>query len=115
MEHRIQIERLPLRVNNGKGNSEAKYRVTYNGTELCVARVPCCAAARKLIELGVAQRSDTLLTCRGERVDMRGGIGFYADRTVNEVRNNGTPSWAKWTPFWATSREKTGDDDEVAA
>ena len=53
------------------------------------------------------------LSCRGERVGMRGGIGWFADRTVNETRSDGTPRWAKFTPFWATIDEKTGDDDKL--
>jgi hypothetical protein len=114
MEHRIQIEAMPCRVNNGRGNSEQKYRATYDGRELCVARVPCCASARKLLEMGVAQRDDVLLLCRGDKVSMRGGIGWFADRTVNESRS-GSPQWSKWTPFWSKGSEKTGDGDEVDA
>jgi hypothetical protein len=67
---------------------EQQYRVFFEGEEIGSWRVPEHAAARWLLERGKAQRSDTLRTG-----GMSGGVGWFADHTVNE---KGTPRVVKW-------------------
>jgi hypothetical protein len=96
------------------GNNEQQYRVFYEGQEIGSWACPECDAARWLIANGKAQRSDTLRTRRlidGKEIpSMRGGVGWFADRTVIED-DNGPPRWGKYTPFPA-SRFSTGTASE---
>jgi hypothetical protein len=86
------------------GNTEQQYRVWFDGKEIGVWRVPSCSAARWLLANGKAERSDTLRTRRlieGEEVPcMKGAVGWFADRTVDEGDSrDGTPRWVKWRPM----------------
>src|SRR6516162_759112 len=116
--HRVQIERVPPKpCFNPKGNTETRYRAIHNGETLGVWRDPECSAARRLVELGLADRADTLETYRGDQRCMTGRIGWFADRRAVEGGGAGTPRFVKWRPppDWAArcagSRVKPASDD----
>ena len=94
----IQIEaQRPKPHRTGLGNTETRYRVSYNGAELGVWRYPEHAAARKLLELG-ASRDDVLHVFHGGMLSMRNDLGWWADRTIVENDASG-PRLAKYRPM----------------
>lgn len=72
-----------------------RYRVFYRGQAIGVWREPSCSAARYLVANGLAARSDRLRLFQGEQLCLTGGVGWFADRRVDE---SGTPRFVKWTP-----------------
>ena len=57
-----------------------------------------CGLARRLIAEGKADRSDKLVMLRAGKPVLRGGVGWYADRRIQETATIG-PCYARWTPF----------------
>jgi hypothetical protein len=57
-----------------------------------------CSLARKLIAEGKADRSDRLMMLRDGKPALSGGIGWFADRRLQETAKVG-PRYVKWTPF----------------
>jgi hypothetical protein len=118
----IQIERVkPLPCGNPKSNTEARYRVVFQGAEIGVWRDPECSAARYLLDHGLAARLDVLRIYRGSTLCMSGGVGWFADRRVDESdtgRKDGTPRFGKWRPHpFAVLRgagQKPASDDAPA-
>jgi hypothetical protein len=90
VEHRIEITRV----------THSAYAVTYQGERIGQWLLPTCDGARWLLVNGKAERSDTLIMCREGRPAMRGGVGWFADRTVTE-NEKVSPRWSKWRPFVA--------------
>jgi hypothetical protein len=80
------------------GNSETRYRATYDERELGVGRDPEHSAARFLIDNGLAERGDMLRTFRGDVLCMTGSVGWFADRMTMETDSEG-PRTVKWRPF----------------
>ena len=94
----IYIEtQKPKPHRTGLGNTETRYRVSYNGEEIGVWRYPEHAAARKLLEMG-ANRDDVLHVFHGGTPSMRGHLGWWADRTIVENDKVG-PYLTKWRPM----------------
>lgn len=60
-------------------------------------REPLCSLARKLIAEG-ADRSDRLVMLEGGKPVLSGGIGWFADRRIQETATSG-PRYVKWRPF----------------
>ena len=104
----IRIERkLPIPPSPRTGNNEQQYRVFLDGEQIGVWRVPECSAARWLLANGKAEREDTLRTDRG----LYGGVGWFADRTVNEKGSPRHVKWAAMPPrvFTGTASEDISD------
>jgi hypothetical protein len=73
-----------------------------------------CNLARKLIVEGKADRSDRLMMLRDGKPALSGGVGWFADRRLQETAKVG-PRYAKWTPFPDTAfRLGTASDDPEA-
>jgi hypothetical protein len=70
------------------GNSETRYRATYDERELGVWRDPEHSAARFLIDNGLAERGDMLRTFRGDVLCMTGSVGWFADRMTLETEKD---------------------------
>ena len=98
------------------GNNEQQYRVLFEDGEIGVWRYPEHAAARWLLANGKAERTDTLRTIHDGMPAMRGGVGWFADRTVAEGEE--TPRWIKHVPMSEASKAAarlltgTASDDE---
>jgi hypothetical protein len=106
--HAIRLERIKPKSASPAGNSETRYCVTYDDREIGTWRVPECSAARRLLELGHAERGDRLHVYRADKLCMTGGIGWLADRTVVEDNDTGTPRFVKWRPLppqWGASSD----------
>jgi hypothetical protein len=97
--HCVQIER----------SSATKYRALYDGRELGVWRDPEHSAARTLIDLGLAKRSDWLRTFHGETPCLKANIGWLADHSAADP-DRGSPHWTKYKPF-----DRELEDDRAAA
>jgi hypothetical protein len=83
-------------------NTEQMFRVWFEGEDIGSWRVPECAAARWLVKHGKAQRSDMLVTFRGQSPtpSLTGKVGWFADHTVDEGdKRDGTPRFVKWRPM----------------
>jgi hypothetical protein len=96
MEHRIEIT-WARRWNGAAWVGHGLYFADYQGQRIGEWRVPQCDGARWLLANG-ADRSDILVTTRSGRPAMRGGVGWFADRTIVE-NEKVSPRWAKWRPF----------------
>jgi len=118
-EINIQLERVRPAPSSPDKNTETRYRVTLGARVLGIWRDPECSAARKLLELGLAKREDTLRTWRGDQPCMHGGIGWLADRRVSESDRKGqtgTPRFVRWVPppvlDLSGGRLKSGRNDD---
>lgn len=99
----IQLERVPPQ----------KYRVLFAGRAVGVWKDPECSAARWLIDSRLAARTDILRVYRGSELCLTGGVGWLADRHVNEAS---TPRFAKWTPHpMVAERRRLASADEDAS
>lgn len=91
--HRIVVQPL---------DRYGRYRVTDRDTGrewIAATRIPTCAAARVLQNLGAAPNDRLEMYREGrERPDLFGPIGWFAARTVVENERTG-PVFAKYRPF----------------
>ena len=97
-------------------NTWERWRASFEGLELGVWKDPEHAVARFLIDQGLATRDDVLVTYRGDKACLRGGMGWFADRRTEESdKRGGTPRTVKWTPnpfsFLPRLRENTPSED----
>ena len=78
--------------------SARKYATTYDGEHLGDFKQPETEAARWLKANRGAANSDRLVIRRGDSPAMSGGVGWLADRTVEE-NEKVSPRWRKFRPF----------------
>jgi hypothetical protein len=100
-ERRIQLERVRRQpCFNPESNTETRYRVFFEREDIGVWRDPECAAARYLIDNGLASREDVLRAYRGDTPCLTGSVGWFADRRVTEddKHGSGTPRFVRWRP-----------------
>jgi hypothetical protein len=102
VEHRIEI--TPARRWNGSAwGGHGSYYAEHEGQRIGEWRVPECDAARWLkANLGAAD-ADILITTRNGVPCMRGSIGWFAERTIEE-NEKVSPRWAKHRPWSAPGR-----------
>jgi hypothetical protein len=102
VEHRIEI--TPARRWNGSAwAGHGSYYAEHEGQRIGEWRVPECDAARWLkANLGAAD-TDILITTRGGVPAMRGSIGWFAERTIEE-NEKVSPRWTKHRPWTAPGR-----------
>ena len=63
-----------------------------------ISEGPPCELARRLIAEGRADRNDRLVMLRDGKPALRGGVGWFADRTISEGAKWG-PLYVRWKPF----------------
>src|SRR4051794_40980760 len=80
-------------------NKGGKCRMAYNGRLLGVSKTPLFSAARKLLQLELAQPEDRIEAYRDNILSMAGPVGAAARLTVDESAGSGTPRFAIWKPF----------------
>ena len=109
MIHNLTLEPVRLKTGNPGGNAELRFRVTMNQTVLGVWRFPETSAARKLMDLGVASRNDTLETWIGGTRSISASVGWLSERTV--VEGDDAPRLNRWTS-WCGGMEKPASEGE---
>jgi hypothetical protein len=72
MKHRVEIRRVSRRSD--------LYETAYDGRVIGSWRSPECAAARWLLEQGLASECDVLTTYRGNAPCLSGEIGWFANK-----------------------------------
>jgi hypothetical protein len=87
--HCIQIERSATKT---------KWLARYGDVDLGVWRDPEHSAARRLLELGLADRSHWLRTYRGAMPCLRANVGWLADHSSSEP-DRGRLHTVKWRAF----------------
>jgi hypothetical protein len=107
-----RIEITPARRWNGSSwVGHGTYYASYEGqrdpqgkpSRIGEWRVPECDAARWLRDNRGALDSDILITTRGGLPCLRGSIGWFAERTIEE-NEKVSPRWAKHRPWSAPGR-----------
>jgi hypothetical protein len=73
--------------------------MAYKGHLLGVSRTPLFSAARKLLQLELAQPEDRIETYRDNILSMAGPVWAAAKLTVDEERSSGAPTFRLWKPF----------------
>jgi hypothetical protein len=90
MTHKVHLTRT---------NLAGKCAMTHNGQSLGVSKTPLFSAARKLLQLDLAQPEDRIETYRDNILSMAGPVWAAAKLTVHEETTDGKPRFAIWKPF----------------
>ena len=104
--HRINL-RPELRPRTGRASDDrlvprgyGPTPMSYHGEVIGQSNQPLYAAARWLLDHGIANAEDEVGTYRGETLSMHGIVGELAKLTVEEAKN-GRPTFKlhPWKPF----------------